>query len=149
MNERVSRPILLVEDNEDDELLTVDALRSSGITHDVVVARDGAEALDWLFGTGMHKESHTGFTPDLVLLDLKLPKIGGLEILSRVRQNPKTRCIPIVVLSSSSREEDILTSYEFGANSYIRKAMDFSKYLEVMRCLCQYWLQYNETSGRG
>ncbi len=149
MSERISGPILLVEDNEDEELLTVDALRSSGITSDVVVVRDGAEALDWLFGTGKYAGRDINLGPDLVLLDLKLPKISGLEILSRVRQNIKTQYIPIVVLSSSNREEDIVISYKSGANSYIRKAMDFSKYSEAMRCICQYWLQYNETSRRG
>lgn len=149
MNERVSGPILLVEDNADEELLTVDALRSSGVMSDVVVARDGAEALDWLFGTGKYAGRDTNVSPDLVLLDLKLPKVSGLEILNKVRQHRKTQFIPIVVLSSSNREEDIVISYKLGANSYIRKAMDFSKYSEAMRCVCQYWLQYNETSRRG
>lgn len=149
MKDRVGRPIILVEDNEDDELLTVDALRASGVQNDVIVARDGAEALDLLFGTGKYKDRRTGFGSDLVLLDLKLPKVSGLEILTRVRQDPRTRYIPIVVLSSSNREEDIVTSYESGANSYVRKAMDFSRYMEVMRCLSQYWLNCNESGRRG
>jgi two-component system, response regulator len=149
VSERVKRPVLLVEDNEDDELLTIDALRSSGVANDVFVVRDGEEALDWLLGIGKYENSDRNVHPDLVLLDLKLPKVSGFEILVQARKHAKTRYIPIVVLSSSSREEDIVISYKSGANSYIRKAMDFSEYSEAMRCLCQYWLQYNETGERG
>lgn len=149
MNEVSRKPILLVEDNENDELLTVDALRSSGIANEVFVVRDGAEALDWLLARGTYADRDLSITPDLVLLDLKLPKVSGLEILTQVRQNDHTRYVPIIVLSSSIREEDIMSSYKLGANSYIRKAMDFSRYSEAMRCLCQYWLQYNESCTRG
>ena len=140
------RALLLVDDNEDDELLTLDALRTSGVDQGIFVARDGVEALDWLFGHGAHEERDISFMPDLVLLDLKLPKLNGLEVLARMRADERTRYIPTVVVSSSTQAEDIANSYRSGANSYIRKAVDFEKYSASMQCLCEYWLQHNRVS---
>jgi two-component system response regulator len=138
------RPILLVDDNADDELLTLDALRSSGVNEQVVVARDGQEAIEWLFGQGPHAGRDTEIMPRLILLDLKLPKINGLEVLSSLRNDNRTRYVPTVILSSSTRREDIDGSYSRGANSYLRKAVDFEVYSEAMQCLCEYWLEHNQ-----
>ncbi|MBI5163439.1 MAG: response regulator [Magnetospirillum sp.] len=130
-------PILLVEDNPDDEKLTIRALQKHNIQNDVVVARDGPEALDHLFGP-------QAITPAIVLLDLKLPKIDGIEILRRIRADPKTRLTPVVVLTSSREEQDLIASYELGANSYIRKPVDFVQFTEAVRHLGLYWLIINE-----
>lgn len=142
--ETLHKDLLLVDDNEDDELLTLDALRSSGVGQGIFVARDGVEALDWLFGRGAHASRDVSFMPGLVLLDLKLPKLNGLEVLARMRADQRTRYIPTVVVSSSTQAEDIANSYRNGANSYIRKAVDFEKYSISMQCLCEYWLQHNQ-----
>jgi len=136
--------ILLVEDNPDDEALTVRALEKNNITNDLVVARDGAEALDYLFGTGAHAGRDPQNLPRVVLLDLNLPKVDGLEVLKRVRADPRTRLAPIVVLTSSKEESDMVESYGRGANSYIRKPVDFDQFVEAVRQLGLYWLVLNE-----
>jgi two-component system response regulator len=127
----------LVEDNADDEQLTLRAMRQSEIPNIIRVARDGAEALDKLFG------SEAGRLPDLVLLDLKLPKINGLEVLERIRSEEKTKTLPVVILTSSDEERDIVESYNLGANSYIRKPVDFDQFIDAVRQLGLYWLSMN------
>ena len=140
--------ILLVEDNPDDEALTVRALRRSNIANEVVVARDGAEALDFLFGTGAHTGRDTNLLPQVILLDLKLPKVDGLEVLRRVRADERTAFIPVVVLTSSDEDQDLVSSYKLGANSYVRKPVDFDEFLEATRQLGMYWLVLNEGPPR-
>jgi two-component system response regulator len=132
------KTILLVEDNADDEQLTLRAMRQSDIPNMIRVARDGAEALEKLFGAGQH-------LPDLVLLDLKLPKVSGLEVLQRIRAEEKTKTLPVVILTSSDEERDIVDSYELGANSYIRKPVDFDQFIDAVRQLGLYWLSMNQT----
>lgn len=139
-----SSTILLVEDNADDEVLTLRALRKNNIRNEVVVARDGAEALDYLFGTGAYKQRDTIPLPQVVLLDLKLPKIDGLEVLERIRANKRTKLLPIVILTSSNEEQDRLRGYDLGANSYVRKPVDFTQFTEAVRNLGLYWLLLNE-----
>lgn len=136
--------ILLVEDNADDEALTLRALTRNKISNEVVVARDGEEALDWLFGTGQHNARDPTDHPALVLLDLKLPKIDGLEVLRRLRAHPETRLVPVVILTSSREEHDRLHGYLNGANSYVRKPIDFAHFVEAVRQLGLYWLVLNE-----
>ncbi len=138
------RPILLVDDNADDELLTLDALRISGVSEQVIVARDGLEAIEWLFGQGVHVGRDTEVMPRLILLDLKLPKVDGLEVLANLRGDHRTRHVPTVILSSSTRREDIESSYSRGANSYVKKAVNFQEYSASVQCLCEYWLEYNQ-----
>jgi two-component system response regulator len=135
--------ILLVEDNPDDEALTLRALQKSNIRNKVVIARDGAEALDYLFGTGAFTSRDPTARPSVVLLDLKLPKVDGLEVLRRVRANPRTRAQPIVMLTSSIEERDLMEAYNRGANSYIRKPVDFSQFVDAVRQLGLYWLVLN------
>jgi two-component system response regulator len=136
--------ILLVEDNADDVELTLRAFRKSKILNEIVVVRDGVEALDYLFGTGTHAGRDPKTNPEVILLDLKLPKIGGLEVLRRLRAEEQTRRIPVVVLTSSNEERDILTSYDLGANSFVRKPVDFAQFVEAARQLGLYWLVTNE-----
>jgi two-component system response regulator len=136
--------ILLVEDNADDVELTLRAFRKSKILNEIVVVRDGVEALDYLFGTGMHAGRDPKTNPEVILLDLKLPKIGGLDVLRRLRAEERTRRIPVVVLTSSNEERDILTSYDLGANSFVRKPVDFAQFVEAARQLGLYWLVTNE-----
>lgn len=136
--------ILLVEDNPDDEVLTTRALRGSGVANDVVVARDGAEALDWLFGEGSHAGRDTSQAPQVVLLDLKLPKLSGLEVLERIRGDARTRLLPVVLLTSSDEERDVTSGYSLGANSYVRKPVDFDKFVEAVKRLGLYWLVVNQ-----
>jgi len=138
-----SKTILLVEDNPDDEALTLRALKRNNILNQVVVARDGAEALDYLFARGAHSGRDTGRQPEVVLLDLKLPKVDGLEVLQRIRQDEKTRRLAVVILTSSNEERDIIAGYELGANSYIRKPVDFNQFMEAVRQLGTYWLLLN------
>lgn len=133
------KTILLVEDNADDEQLTLRAMRQSDIPNIIRVARDGAEALDKLFGAGQDR------LPDLVLLDLKLPKVNGLEVLHKIRSDERTKTLPVVVLTSSDEERDIVESYELGANSYIRKPVDFDQFIDAVRQLGLYWLSMNRT----
>jgi two-component system response regulator len=142
-----SATILLVEDNPDDEALTLRAFSKNKITNPVVVARDGVEALDYLFGTGAYEGRDVNDLPQVVLLDLKLPKIGGLEVLRRVRDNPPTATLPVVVLTSSKEEQDVIDSYRLGCNSYVRKPVDFDQFLEAARQLGLYWLLLNERPG--
>ena len=139
------KSILLVEDNPDDEILTVRALKKNNILNDIIVVRDGAEALDYLFGAGSYADRDMTVMPQLILLDLKLPKIDGLEVLRRVRGNEKTRLLPVVVLTSSSEEQDMIESYSLGANSYIRKPVDFNRFSEAVKNLGLYWLVLNES----
>jgi two-component system response regulator len=134
--------ILLVEDNADDEALTRRALAKNNIQSEVRVARDGAEALEMLFGTGAH--AGRPLAPDVVLLDLKLPKVDGLEVLRRLRADERTRLLPVVILTSSREERDLVSGYGLGANSYIRKPVDFAQFVEAVRQLGVYWLVLNE-----
>jgi CheY-like chemotaxis protein len=141
MNNKV---ILLVEDNPRDEALTLRALKKSNIVNDVIIARDGAEALDYFFGDRTQAADGGTVMPQLVLLDLKLPKIDGLEVLRRLRADQRTRQLPVVVFTSSSEEEDMLSSYSLGANSYVRKPVEFEQFLEATKQLGLYWLVLNE-----
>ena len=136
--------ILLVEDNPDDEALTLRAFDKNNITNEVVVVRDGAEALEWLFAEGRHAARSADEHPEVILLDLKLPKVDGLEVLRRVRTNPVTRLTPIVILTSSREDRDRLEGYSLGANSYIQKPVDFEQFVEAIRQLGLYWLVLNE-----
>ncbi|MEW6313540.1 MAG: response regulator [Pseudomonadota bacterium] len=135
-----NKTILLVEDNSDDEALTLRALRKNNILNEVTVVRDGQQALDYFFGEGASTRS----MPTVVLLDLKLPKIEGLEVLRKIRDDPRTCMQPIVILTSSKEEQDIVSSYRLGANSYIRKPVDFNQFMEAIRQLGLYWLVLNE-----
>jgi two-component system response regulator len=139
------RIILLVEDNPDDELLTLRALeQNGGVAGEVVVARDGVEALEYLFGTGSHAGRDTGVMPQLILLDLKLPKIDGLEVLRRLRADERTRLLPVVILTSSKEQQDMLDGYGLGANSYVRKPVNFEQFVTAVEQLKLYWLVLNE-----
>ncbi len=139
------RIILLVEDNPDDEALTLRAFKKNNIYNEVVVVRDGAEALEYLFCEGKFAGRDCNYNPELVLLDLKLPKIDGLEVLKEIRNNPKTKLLPVIILTSSKEEKDIMRSYEYYANSYIRKPVDFLQFSEAIKQLGIYWLVLNET----
>lgn len=139
-----SNPILLIEDNPDDEALTLRAFRKNNVTNEVVVARDGVEALDYLFGTGAYAQRDVTLLPQVVILDLKLPKIDGLEVLRRLRAAPQTRLLPVVILTSSNEERDLLQGYGLGANSYVRKPIDFAEFVDAVRHLGLYWLLLNE-----
>ena len=136
--------IMLVEDNPDDEELTLRALRKANIANEVFVARDGTEALDFLFGTGSHAGLKTLPLPAVVLLDLKLPKLNGIDVLKRMRADPRTQLIPVVVLTSSSEDEDMLKSYQSGANSYVRKPVEFSSFANAVTQLGMYWMLLNQ-----
>ncbi|MFN8285630.1 MAG: response regulator [Chitinophagales bacterium] len=137
--------ILLIEDNSDDVALTLRAFRKSNLKNEIVVAEDGADALDYLFGKGKYDGRNTDIMPTLILLDLKLPKVTGLEVLKQIRTNPKTRLLPVVVLTSSVEDQDLITSYQLGANSYLRKPVDFNKFIEAVQQLGLYWLVLNES----
>lgn len=136
--------ILLVEDNPDDVELTLRAFKKCNIANEVVVAHDGVEALDYLFGTGAYAGRDLSVMPAVVLLDLKLPRIDGLEVLRRLRADERTRFLPVVVLTSSNEDQDVVNSYQLGANSYIRKPVDFVQFIEAARQLGMYWLLLNE-----
>lgn len=136
--------ILLVEDNPDDEALTLRALKKNNIGNEVIVARDGAEALDYFFGTGAYAGRDMSVMPSMTLLDLKLPKIDGLEVLKRLRMDDRTKLLPVVILTSSKEEQDLINGYSLGANSYIRKPVDFGQFVEAVRQLGLYWLVLNE-----
>lgn len=137
--------ILLVEDNADDEKLTLRALKKNNIRNEVVVARNGVEALDYLFGIGAHAGRDLNVMPQVVLLDLKLPKLDGLEVLRRMRADDRTKLLPIVILTSSNEEMDRINGYALGANSYVRKPVDFNQFCEAARQLGLYWLVLNES----
>lgn len=139
-----NKVILLVEDNPDDELLTLRALRRNGVTNEVVVARDGVEALDYLFASGAHSGRDAGVMPELILLDLKLPRVDGFEVLRRLRSDERTRLLPVVILTSSKEQQDMLEGYGLGANSYVRKPVDFEQFVEAVEQLRLYWLVLNE-----
>ena len=141
--------ILLVEDNPDHELLAMRALSRNGVANDIVVARDGAEALDWLFATGAHTGRDTTIQPQVILLDLKLPKVDGLEVLRRLREDDRTKIVPVVILTSSDEERDMLSGYSLGANSYIRKPVEFESFIEATKQLKMYWLVLNEPPPNG
>jgi len=138
-------PILLVEDNPDDAELTLHALEKNRIGNEVVVARNGVEALDYLFGTGTYASRNTQELPAVVLLDLKLPKVDGLEVLRRIRADERTRLLPVVILTSSNEDEDRLKGYELGANSYVRKPVDFDEFVQAAGQLGLYWLLLNQS----
>jgi len=140
------KTILLVEDNPDDVALTRRAFEKNNVANRIVVAADGVEALDYLFGTGPHSGRDLGEMPALILLDLKLPKIDGLEVLRRLRADEKTKLLPVVILTSSKEEQDLIKSYALGANSYVRKPVDFNQFLEAARYLGLYWLVLNEVA---
>ncbi|MGH8657440.1 MAG: response regulator [Gammaproteobacteria bacterium] len=140
----MTKIILLVEDNPDDEELTLLAFKESNIANEVVVARDGEEALDYLFGAGAHAGRDFSVMPTVILLDLKLPKVDGLEVLKRLRANERTRRLPVVILTSSREQQEVVESYNLGANSYVRKPVDFAQFKEATKQLGLYWLVLNE-----
>lgn len=140
--------ILLVEDNPDDEALTIRALNRNNISNEVFVARDGVEAMDYLFARGVHADRDVNDLPRLVLLDLKLPKADGLEVLKQIRSDERTKRLAVVVLTSSKEEQDLVDSYNLGLNSYIRKPVDFTLFIEAVRQVGLYWLVLNEPSPR-
>ncbi len=139
-----TKVILLVEDNPDDVELTMRALKKNNIMNELVVASDGAEALDYLFATGAQAGRDRSVLPQLVLLDLKLPKVDGLEVLQKLREDKHTRLLPVVILTSSKEERDLIDGYRLGANSYIRKPVDFDQFADAVRQLGLYWLVLNE-----
>lgn len=136
--------ILLVEDNPDDEALTLRALKKNNILNPVVVAHDGVEALDFLFGTGIYQGRDIKEKPTVILLDLKLPKIDGLEVLRRLRADERTKLIPVVILTTSNEEQDIIKGYSLGVNSYVRKPVEFEEFIKAVGLLGMYWLLVNE-----
>jgi two-component system, response regulator len=140
----MTKIILLVEDNPSDEKLTVRAFKKSGIANEIFVVRDGAEALDYVFGTGPYAGRDTTQLPSIILLDLKLPRIEGLEVLRRIRADERTSVIPVVILTSSKEEEDIARSYSLGANAYVRKPVEFAEFVEAAKTLGLFWLLLNE-----
>jgi len=137
--------ILLVEDNQDDEELAMLALQKGNVANDVIVARDGAEALDYLFATGPYAGRNAPKLPQVVLLDLKLPKVDGLEVLQTLRSEKRTSLLPVVILTSSKEQEDVMRGYRLGANSYVRKPVDFHQFVEAIGQLHLYWLVLNES----
>lgn len=145
----MTKVVLLVEDNASDEKLTLRALAKGNLRNEVVVARDGVEALDYLFGLGPHVGRDVLDLPTLVLLDLKLPRIEGLEVLRRIRADERTRLLPIVILTSSTLDEDLVAGYSLGANAYVRKPVDFAAFVEAAKTLGLFWLMVNEGPPRG
>ena len=146
MKDTKEKMILLIEDNPDDAALTLRALKKNNIKNEVVVAHDGAEALDYFFGTGSYAGRDLTIMPQLTLLDLKLPKVDGLDVLRRVRANELTRLLPVVILTSSNEEQDRINGYGLGANSYVRKPVDFRQFVDAVRQLGLYWLILNESA---
>lgn len=140
-----NKHILLVEDNPDDVVLTQRALRKSNILNELIVAKDGVEALDYLLGTGKFEGRDTSILPQVILLDLKMPRMDGLELLQHIRKDERTRLLPVVVLTTSNEEVDKIESYKLGANSYIRKPVDFEQFVDAVQKLELYWLVLNET----
>ncbi len=144
-----TRPILLVEDNPDDVSLTLRAFEKGNIANRVVVAEDGEEALDYLFARGRYADRDPSATPSFVLLDLKLPKIDGIEVLKEMRQNEKTKTLPVIILTSSRADIDVMNGYKWGANSYIQKPVDFTQFIDAVKQLGLYWLVLNEAPPIG
>jgi two-component system response regulator len=140
----MNKVILLVEDNASDEKLTILAFKKCGVSNEVVVMRDGAAALDYIFGTGGQEGRETRVLPTVILLDLQLPRIGGLEVLRRIRADERTRIVPVIVLTSSKQDEDVLRSYSLGANAYVRKPVEFVAFVEAAKTLGLFWLLLNE-----
>jgi CheY-like chemotaxis protein len=140
--------IMVVEDNPDDEELTLRALRQAKIANEIIVTRDGNEALEFVFGKGQYAGRNLERMPAVILLDLKLPKLSGLEVLKQLRSDPRTKLIPVVVLTSSSEDEDMLRSYQVGANSYVRKPVEFASFANAVSQLGMYWMLLNETPPR-
>lgn len=140
--------ILLVEDNQDDEALTLRALENSKITNEIVVARTGEDALDFLFGTGRHADRDPSVLPKVMLLDLNLPKLDGLGVLRRIRADDRVKLLPIVILTSSKEDEDVIRSYSLGANSYVRKPVGLAAFTEAVRALGLFWLVLNRLPSR-
>jgi two-component system response regulator len=145
----MSKVILLVEDNSSDEKLTVLAFKKCGVSNDVVVVRDGADALDYLFGTGKYTSRDTSIVPTVVLLDLGLPRIDGHEVLRRIRSDDRTKLIPVVILTSSKEDEDVARGYALGANAYVRKPVDFVEFAQAAKTLGLFWLLLNEPPPAG
>ena len=137
--------ILLVEDNADDEELTIRTLQKNHLKNKIVVVRDGVEALDYLFGTGEYKDRDLSVSPVLIMLDIKLPKLNGLEVLKKIKSDSRTKFIPVVILTSSDEEKDLVDSYQLGANSYVRKPVDFAEFQNSVRQLALYWVLLNES----
>jgi two-component system response regulator len=144
----LNKVILLVEDNPDDELLTLRALKKTGVRNEVVVAHDGVEALDYVFASGPHSGRDPALMPQLILLDLKLPRMDGLEVLKRLRSDERTRRLPVVILTSSREQRDVLDGYGLGANSYVRKPVNFEQFVGAVELLRRYWLVLNEDPPR-
>ncbi len=144
----MDKMILLVEDNPNDEELTLRALRKANIANEVAIARDGQDALDFLFGTGKYAGREPPAMPAVVLLDLKLPKLDGIDVLKRIRADPRTKLVPVVVLTSSSEDEDMVRSYQSGANSYVRKPIEFSAFANAVTQLGMYWVLINQIPPR-
>ena len=142
--ENTNKMILVVEDNPDDRELALLAFKEANILNQVITCSDGEEALEFLFATGTHAGRDTRVMPQVILLDLKLPKVDGLEVLKRLRADPRTRLLPVVVLTTSKEQKDVVESYQLGANSYVRKPVDFSRFIEACRQLGLYWLVLNE-----
>jgi two-component system, response regulator len=140
----MTKLILLVEDNASDEKLALLAFKKCGVPHEMVVARDGADALDYLFATGKYTGRDTSERPAVILLDLKLPRVSGLDVLRRIRASPETKLLPVVVLTASREDEDLLRSYSLGANAYLRKPVDFVEFSEAAKTLGAFWLRFNE-----
>ena len=139
-----NKVILLVEDNPDDEALTLRALKKNHVLNEVVVVRNGLEALDYLFATAAYADRDMRVMPEVIMLDLKLPKMDGLEVLRRIRADDRTRLLPVVILTSSDEERDVIEGYKLGANSYVRKPVEFTQFAEAVRQLQLYWLVLNE-----
>ncbi|HLK35579.1 MAG TPA: response regulator [Polyangiaceae bacterium] len=141
--------LLLVEDDPNDEALALRALRRHNVKSEIIVVRDGAEALDWLFARGSHAGRDTSLLPQAVLLDLKLPKVDGLEVLRTIRADPRTRRLPVVLLTSSKQDQDLIAGYDLGANSYVRKPVDFAHFADAVGQVGLYWLLVNEVVPAG
>ena len=141
----MQKTILLVEDNPNDEMLTIRALKKNNIMNEVIVARDGVQALDYLFAEGKHEGRDPSNQPQVILLDLKLPKVDGHEVLKRIKADERTKLLPVVILTTSTEDQDIISSYQLGANSYIRKPVDFDQFIKAVGQLGLYWLVLNET----
>jgi two-component system, response regulator len=145
----MNKLILLVEDNPTDEKLTVRALKKSGLANEIVVVRDGAEALDYLFGTGSHAGRDVSVLPAVTLLDLNLPRVSGLEVLRQIRAHVRTSALPVVILTASNEDEDVTRGYALGTNAYVRKPVDFAEFAEAAKTLGVFWLLFNELAPPG